>query len=62
MKFALKKKIKFKAGADLTDKVNLVDVDWTEEMTEDQEIVSVNMKISSTICQTQISETFELQK
>ena len=58
----LKKKIKFKAGADLTDKVNLVDVDWTEEMTEDQEIVTVNVKISSTICQTQISEVAELQK
>ena len=58
----LKKKIKFKAGADLTDKVNLVDVDWTEEMTDDQEIVTVSLKISSTICQTQISDAFELQK
>ena len=58
----LKKKIKFKAGADLTDKVNLVDVDWIEEMTEDQEIVTVHVKISSTICQTQISEVTELQK
>ena len=58
----LKKKIKFKAGADLTDKVNLVAVDWIEEMTEDQEITTVNLKISSTICQTEISEVAELQK
>ena len=48
----LKKKIKFKAGADLTDKVNLVAVDWNEEMIGEQEIVTVTMKISSTICQT----------
>jgi nucleoid DNA-binding protein len=57
---ALKKKIKFKAGADLTDKVNLVAVDWIEEMTDDQEIVTVTMKISSAICQTQISEKAEI--
>lgn len=59
---ALKKKIKFKAGADLTDKVNLVAVDWIEEMTGDQEIVTVSLKIHSTICQTQISEALKLQK
>lgn len=59
---ALKKKIKFKAGADLTDKVNLVVVDWIEEMTGDQEIVTVTLKINSTICQTQISEESKLQK
>ena len=62
LSIALKKKIKFKAGADLTDKVNLVDVDWTEEMTEDQEVVTVTLKVSSSICQTEISEVTELQK
>ena len=59
---ALKKKIKFKAGADLTDKVNLVDVDWTEEMIGEQEIVTVSLKINSTVCQTGVSENLELQK
>jgi nucleoid DNA-binding protein len=58
---ALKKKIKFKAGADLTDKVNLVDIDWTEEMTEEQEIVSISLIINSTICQTEVSESPVLQ-
>ena len=58
---ALKKKIKFKAGADLTDKVNLVAVDWVEEMTGDQEIVTVSLKINSTVCQTEVSENLELQ-
>jgi nucleoid DNA-binding protein len=47
---SLKKKIKFKAGADLTDKVNLVAVDWIEEMIGDQEIFTVSLKIASTIC------------
>jgi nucleoid DNA-binding protein len=59
---ALKKKIKFKAGADLTDKVNLVAVDWIEEMTGEQEIVMVSLKINSTICQTEVSKNLELQK
>ncbi len=59
---ALKKKIRFKAGADLTDKVNLVEVDWTEEMIGEQEIVTVSLKINSTVCQTGVSENLELQK
>jgi nucleoid DNA-binding protein len=59
---ALKKKIKFKAGADLTDKVNLIAVDWVEEMTGEQEIVTVSLKINSTICQNLVSESLELQK
>ncbi len=59
---ALKKKIKFKAGADLTDKVNLIAVDWVEEMTGEQEVVTVSLKINSTVCQTEVSENLELQK
>lgn len=47
---SLKKKIKFKAGADLTDKVNLVAVDWIDEINEEQEILTVSLKITSTIC------------
>ena len=47
---SLKKKIKFKAGADLTDKVNLVAVDWIEEINGEQEIFTVSLKIASTIC------------
>lgn len=47
---SLKKKTKFKAGADLTDKVNLVAVDWFEEINEEQEISTVSLKITSTIC------------
>jgi nucleoid DNA-binding protein len=45
-----KRKPQFKAGADLTDKVNLVAVDWMEEITDEQEIFSVSIKMNSGAC------------
>ncbi len=60
LEISCKKKVQFKAGAELTDKVNKVDVDWIEELIEDKEILTVSFKITSTICQN--IEVLELQK
>lgn len=45
-----KRATRFKAGADLTEKVNLVDVDWIEEQDEKSETLSVSIKVVSSVC------------
>ena len=48
---SLKKRVaRFKAGADLTEKVNLVAVDWMEERNEESETLSVVLKVVSSVC------------
>jgi nucleoid DNA-binding protein len=57
LKLSKKKKVKFKAGADLTDKVNLVDVDWNREETETEEVLFIGVRIKTTSCtETQADE------
>lgn len=41
---------RFKAGSDLSSKVNLVDVDLNEELTETAEIVELKIRLSSESC------------
>lgn len=41
---------RFKAGSDLSSKVNLVDVDFNEELTETTEIVELKIRLSSESC------------
>ncbi|MES2587711.1 MAG: hypothetical protein V4622_01950 [Bacteroidota bacterium] len=55
-----KRATRFKAGADLTEKVNLIDVDWIEEHDEDIETLSVSIKIVSSVCPIHISEKAEI--
>ncbi len=57
-----KRETRFKAGADLTEKVNLVDVDWIEEHEEDIETLSVSIKIVSSVCPIHVSEKTEIEK
>jgi RNA processing factor Prp31 len=45
-----KKKTKFKAGADLTDKVNVVAIDWIEEIDENSEEFTFFIKLKSNFC------------
>ena len=56
-----KRATRFKAGADLTEKVNLVDVDWVEEHDEEIETLSVSIKVVSSVCPIHISEKVELE-
>jgi NhaP-type Na+/H+ and K+/H+ antiporter len=57
LKLSKKKKVKFKAGADLTDKVNLVDVDWNREETDTEEVSFIGVRIKTTSCiETQIED------
>lgn len=51
-----KRATRFKAGADLTEKVNLVDVDWIEEHSDEMETLSVSIKVVSSVCPVHISE------
>lgn len=41
---------RFKAGSDLSSKVNFVDVDFNEELNEDHELVEVKISLSSERC------------
>lgn len=40
----------FKAGSDLSDKVNRVEVEFNEELTEAAEIVELKIQLSSESC------------
>lgn len=40
----------FKAGADLSSKVNLVSVDFNEDLTEDTELLDVKIALTSKGC------------
>jgi hypothetical protein len=44
------RKPRFKAGSDLSSKVNLVEVDFNEELTEDQELIEVKLTLSNQRC------------
>ena len=41
---------RFKAGSELSGKVNLVEVDYNEEVTEDSELVEVKLVLTSKAC------------
>ena len=41
---------RFKAGSDLSAKVNLVDVDFNEELNDDHELFEVKISLSSKQC------------
>ena len=45
-----KRKPRFKAGSELSGKVNLVAIDFNEEIDETSEIVELNLHISSENC------------
>ena len=45
VKFGMKRKPAFKAGAELSSKVNLVAIDVNEELIEDSEVFEMNIKI-----------------
>lgn len=57
-----KNKTRFKPGTDLTEKVNKVAVDWSDEEIEDSETLTVSIKLSTMTCPIQVSEATELQK
>lgn len=52
------RKPRFKAGSDLSSKVNLVEVDFNEEITDDMELVEVKLTLSSQSC-SEITDTPE---
>lgn len=56
LKLKKKNKTRFKAGADLTEKVNLVDVDWNREETETEEILFIGVRLKTTVCASETSE------
>lgn len=41
---------RFKAGSDLSSRVNFVDVDFNEELNEDHELIEVKITLSSQHC------------
>jgi hypothetical protein len=41
---------RFKAGAELSGKVNKIEVDYNEEVTEDSELVEVKLVLTSKAC------------
>ena len=41
---------RFKAGAELSGKVNRVEVDFNEELTEDAELMEINIHLISEAC------------
>ncbi len=43
---------RFKAGAELSGKVNIMDVDFNEEVNETSELIEVKIKLSSESCET----------
>lgn len=45
-----RRKPRFKAGSDLSSKVNLVAVDFNEELTEDTELMEVKITLTSEAC------------
>lgn len=57
----LKKRIKrFKAGTELSERVNLVDVDWMEEQNDENESLSVSIKVVSSICPVEVLDKAEV--
>lgn len=42
---------RFKAGSELSGKVNMVEVDFNEEANETSELVEVKIKLTSEICE-----------
>ncbi len=42
---------RFKAGAELSGKVNIMDVDFNEEVNETSEMIEVKIKLSSESCE-----------
>ena len=42
---------RFKAGAELSGKVNIMDVDFNEEVNETSELIEVKIKLSSESCE-----------
>lgn len=44
------RKPRFKAGSDLSSKVNLVKVDFNEELTEEMELIEVKLTLSNQRC------------
>lgn len=42
----VKRKPRFKAGAELTSKVNLVAVDFQHELEEDQEVLGIRLSLN----------------
>lgn len=57
-----KRDTRFKASADLTEKVNMVDVDWTEDLSDESEMLTVSIKVVSTICPALVLEKAEVEK
>lgn len=41
---------RFKAGAELSGKVNIMEVDFNEEMNDTSEMLEVKIKLSSDVC------------
>lgn len=48
-----KRSPRFKAGSDLSNRVNFLDVDVHEELTEDHELLEVKLTLSSKQCSTE---------
>lgn len=55
-----KREMRFKAGADLTEKVNLVDLDWHEEQSDESETLSVTIKVVSSVCPVHVLDKAEV--
>ena len=65
VKFGMKRKPAFKAGAELSRKVNLVAIDVNEELIEDSEVFEMNIKIERSVpsnCDITIEAIQEKQK
>lgn len=45
------RKPRFKAGADLSSKVNRIAVDFNEELTDEHELVEITLVLSNTQCE-----------
>lgn len=45
-----RRKLRFKAGSDLTAKVNAIAVDFNEELTEDAELLEIKISLTSEAC------------
>ena len=52
-------KVKFKAGAELSKSVNLVDVEWNEEVSDTHEVLEVKLHLRSEGCIAKVSDCEE---
>jgi len=50
LKLERRKRTRFKPGTELATKVNLLDVDWNQEVSETEEIMFIGIHLKSTSC------------